>query len=150
MTLGLILKDLRNNNETSNAGNKWTIEEDNKLLAEIEEISEKSYEEIALEHKRTVLSIKSRVITHIILPKYKDIIGNENEVEKIANDYKLEKELIIKYCNKIIINGSIKESIKENKINNYTTTTNKIFEYLQELDSKINDINTKIDKLLNL
>lgn len=41
MTFGIILKNLRNNNETLNAGNKWTTEEYNKLLAEIEDISEK-------------------------------------------------------------------------------------------------------------
>ena len=47
------------NVNTSRSFNKWSPEEDTKLIQEI--IDDKTFEEIALEHKRTVLAIKSRV-----------------------------------------------------------------------------------------
>ncbi len=47
------------NVNTSRSFNKWSPEEDTKLIHEI--IDDKTFEEIALEHKRTVLAIKSRV-----------------------------------------------------------------------------------------
>jgi hypothetical protein len=53
-----------------NVGKKWTIEEDIKLAQEIAE--NKTYQEIAMEHKRTVNSIELRVISHIIFPKIRD------------------------------------------------------------------------------
>ena len=58
--------------ETTNAGKKWSIEEDNKLVQEFTD--NKTYEEIALEHKRTPYSIQLRVISRIIFPKIKDDI----------------------------------------------------------------------------
>jgi len=61
------VKDLRENEETCNAGNKWSAEEDNKLVKEIS--NKKTFEEIAFEHKRTIGSIKYRVISHILYPK---------------------------------------------------------------------------------
>jgi hypothetical protein len=144
MTLGTRLKELRNNEGTSNAGTKWTIDEDKNLVQEI--VDNKSYEEIALEHKRTILSIKSRVISHIIYPKYKDNI--ENEIEKISIEYKIDNELITKYINKLKTNNNIQKSVNSNKPD--TKINNKeVLEYLQQLDKKMNDINTKLDILLN-
>ena len=140
------LKELRINEETSNAGTKWTIDEDNKLvkeITEITEITEKTYEEIALEHKRTVLGIKSRVISHIIYPKYKDTIENDIDIENISIIYKIDKDVIIKYLNKIDKEVII-ESVKDNNISN-----KQILDYLYNLDNKMNDINVKLDKLLN-
>jgi hypothetical protein len=133
MTLGTRISEIRKNEETSNAGNRWSIEEDNKLVEEIE--NSKVYEEIALNHKRTILSIKSRVISQIIYPKYKDNI--ENDIEKISMEYNIDTELIIKYINKI----------KTNEIISNRPNKKEILEYLQNLDNKINDINTKIDIL---
>lgn len=144
MTLGTRLKELRNNEDTSNAGTKWTIDEDKNLVQEI--VDNKSYEEIALEHKRTILSIKSRVISHIIYPKYKDNI--ENEIEKISIEYKIDNKLIMKYINKLKTNNNIQKSVNSNKPD--TKINNKeVLEYLQQLDKKMNDINTKLDILLN-
>ena len=141
MTLGTRLKELRSNEDTSNAGTKWTIDEDKNLVQEI--VDNKSYEEIALEHKRTILSIKVRVISHIIYPKYKDDI--ENNIEKISIEYKIDNELITKYINKLKTNNNIQKSVNSNK----PDTKTEILEYLQQLDTKMNDINTKLDMLLN-
>jgi hypothetical protein len=99
-----------------NAGTKWTIEEDNNLIEEIK--NNKSYEEIALEHKRTITAIKSRVISHIIYPKYKDDI----DYEKISIEYKIDKEIIMRRINKL-------------------REKDDIMDYLQK-------INTKLDILL--
>jgi putative IMPACT (imprinted ancient) family translation regulator len=144
MTLGTKLKELRSNEDTSNAGTKWTIDEDKILVQEI--VDNKSYEEIALEHKRTILSIKSRVISHIIYPKYKDDI--ENNIEKISIEYKIDNELITKYIKKLKTNNDIQKSVNSNKPDTKTDKT-EILEYLQQLDTKMNDINTKLDMLLN-
>lgn len=131
MTLGQLIKDLRNNEETANVGNKWLIEEDEKLVQEITD--NKSYEEIALEHKRTITAIKSRVISHIIYPKYKDNI----DLEKISLEYNIDTELLKKYINKLETKKSVNITDKE-----------KIFEYLVKLDNKLDEINSKLDKII--
>jgi len=148
-SLSKIMQELRNNDETSNAGNKWTIEEDNKLIQEITD--DKTYEEISLEHKRTIQSIKSRVISHIIYPKIKDDI--EIDIEDLVLEYKLDEEQITRHLNKIknkelIKNNSDNELKKIQKpINNDEITNKQIFEYLKQLDNKINEINSKLDNL---
>jgi hypothetical protein len=124
---------LRNNEETTNVGKKWYIEEDEKLVQEIHD--NKSYEEIALEHKRTVTGIKSRVISNIIYPKYKE---NNMDIEKISLEYNIDIELLKKYINKLDTKKSV--NITDNE---------KILEYLVKLDNKIDEINSKLDKLLN-
>lgn len=144
MSFGTRLKELRSNEYTSNAGTKWTIDEDKNLVQEI--VDNKSYEEIALEHKRTISSIKLRVISHIIYPKYKDDI--ENNIEKISIEYKIDNELIRKYINKLKTKNNIQKSVNSNKLDTKTDKT-EILEYLQQLDTKMNDINTKLDMLLN-
>jgi hypothetical protein len=118
--------------DKSNAGTKWTIDEDKQLVQEI--VDNKSYEEIALEHKRTILAIKSRVVSHIIYQKYKDTI--ENDIEKISIEYNIDSALIMKYINKL----------NDNKFN--TKINKEILEYLQQLDIKMNYINTKLDMLI--
>lgn len=136
MSFASRLLELKKNKDTSNFGTKWTIVEDNKLVQEI--IDKKTYEEIALEHKRTVLSIKSRVISHVIYPKYKDTF--ENDIEHISFEFKLDSEIILKYLNKIKTNESIKKIVQDDKT---------VLEYLQQFDNKINVMNSKLDKVLN-
>jgi hypothetical protein len=61
---------LRRKEETSRAGSKWLLDEDEKLVKEITD--KKTIEEIALEHKRTIGGIRSRIISHILYKEYKE------------------------------------------------------------------------------
>jgi hypothetical protein len=158
--LGIISQDLRmlelrSNDETSNVGTKWTIDEDTKLVQEI--IENKTYEEIALEHKRTVLGIKLRVISHIIYPKIKDAVfvadaavatDEDADMEALALEYKIDTSLLIRQINKIKMKETVKkEKQKPKPINDDMPTNKEILEYLKQLDNKINEINSKLDNL---
>ena len=68
-SFGTNMLKIRSEDDTMNVGKKWATEEDNKLLEEITD--NKTYKEIALEHKRTVNGIELRVISYIIYPKIK-------------------------------------------------------------------------------
>ena len=101
--------------ELSRVGKKWSIEEESRLIDEIS--LNKSYEEIALNHKRNIGGIKARVLSHIIYPKYKDY--EEIDYDYLATIYKIEKDLIEKKFTNYKINSSIianrkpKEDFKE-------------------------------------
>ena len=60
--------ELGNNEETSNIGKLWSVDENNELYKEVE--NNKNYSQIAAIHKRTEKAIILRVISHIIYPKY--------------------------------------------------------------------------------
>jgi len=131
-----------------NVGTKWTIEEDNKLVQEI--ANNKAYEEIALEHKRTILGIKIRVISCIIYPKIKDCLVID--IQGLSVKYKIDESLLTRQINKI----KSKEVIKQTSVNqdkatqtpiNDIPTNKQIFEYLQKLDNKMDEINAKLDNL---
>ena len=128
---------MRNNEATSRVGNKWLAEEDKKLMQEI--LENKNYEDIALEHKRTVEGIKSRMVSHIIYPKYKN--DNQN-IEELSIKYKINKEFIEKYINKIENKTSIKNTIyNENIIELKLTLLEKRLMILeQKLDYIINSL----------
>lgn len=131
---------LRNDKDLSNIGKKWSIDEDKQLEQEI--ASNKSYEEIAVEHKRTILGIKLRIISHIIYPKYKDDI--EVNINEITTVYNIENELIMRHINKLKNNSNNPKPEPKLK-----TGKKELIEYLQQLDIKITDVNTKLDILLN-
>jgi len=57
----------QSNDETSNCGKRWDNEDHLKLIKYVEE--NKSYDDIAIEFKRTIGSIRSRVLNKIIFPK---------------------------------------------------------------------------------
>lgn len=131
--------DLRSDDDTINIGKKWTIEEDIKLAQEITE--NKTYEEIAMEHKRTVNSIQLRAITHIIFPKIKD------DLEKGID---IDTSQIISHVNKIRIKKTTvnkDKPIKNPLQKEYTLTNKEILDYLKKLDSKMDEINSKLDNL---
>lgn len=148
-SFGTRMLELRCNDETSNVGTKWTIEEDTKLVQEITE--NKTYEEIALEHKRTVLGIKLRVISHIIYPKIKDSAtadADDTDMEELALEYKIDTSQLIRHINKLKMKGiAKKEKQKPRPINDDMPTNKEILEYLKQLDNKINEINSKLDNL---
>ena len=109
------LQQLKLNPETENIGKKWTEEEICELLNEIKE--DNKLESIALLHKRTVGSIRGKLLNiadHYINDKKMDI----NEVSKIIkisvseiNTY-LQKKLPkkdIKITNNDYLNSSLKE-----------------------------------------
>jgi len=126
---------MKNNEETSRAGSKWLQEEDDLLL---QEIIHKTYDEIALNHKRTVTGIKSRVISHVIYPIYKK--GDKN-INELSNEYNIDKETIEKYINKIDKKQESKESTENNNINNLILLKLSSLEYkLVMLEHKINYI----------
>uniref|UniRef100_A0A6C0K7U7 Uncharacterized protein n=1 Tax=viral metagenome TaxID=1070528 RepID=A0A6C0K7U7_9ZZZZ len=137
-SFGAKMLEMRDNEETMNVGKKWTVEEDIKLAQEIAE--NKTYEEIAKEHKRTANSIKLRVISHIIYPKIKDNL--DVNMEEVALEYNVDTSQLIRQINKIIIKGEPKPTQKE-----YLPTNKDILDYLRKLDSKLDEINSKLDNL---
>lgn len=147
------VRDLRNNEETSRAGNKWLPEEDDKLVQEISD--KKSLEDISLEHKRTITGIKSRVISQIIYKQYKD--GNKS-IDDLSSEYNIEKDLVDKYINKIETNNAIKKSVaqnnsdkKEETIESKPKTNRKLlFEKITSLETKILTIEQKLDFIISI
>jgi len=127
--------------ETSNVGKKWTTEEDEKLVKEIKD--KKTYEEIALEHKRTITGIKSRVISHIIYPIYKDLQEEEINIQEISNEYKIDAWIIDKKFKQMKTKPERKPERKPE-----TNVDKQLFEYLQLLERKMDEINIKLDKLI--
>ena len=144
-SFGSRMLEMRSNEETMNVGKKWAIDEDIRLLEEIR--NNKTYEEIALEHKRTVYSIQLRVISRIIHPKIKDEV--DVDIEKVALEYKIRAKELLYNINKL------KMKAPENKNNPKQTpkqkevepTNKEILDYLRKLDSKIDEINSKLDNL---
>ena len=129
----------------SNVGKKWSIEEDKQLLSEVNET--KNYDEIALNHKRTKNAIILRVISHIIYPKFyntNDINDNNdnndiNDINdnEISKEYKIEIELLKININKIRNRSSIKPKTEKEKEINYNE---KILEQLILLNKKIDNL----------
>ena len=117
-------------NDEERVGVRWTKEEDEKLIEEIN--NKKSYDEIAIEHKRKLNGIKSRVITNIIYNKYKE--ETLNNIDNISSEYNIESDLIKKYIGKLIVNN------KEDNNNK------SIKDLLLEIINKLNDIDIKLDK----
>jgi hypothetical protein len=80
------------NDNLSNVGKKWSNNEDKLLIEEVN--NKQSYDDIALNHKRTKLAIVLRVISHIIYPKYFN--NNDNKIDNISKEYNLDIELLKK------------------------------------------------------
>ena len=143
--------ELQHNEETSRVGNKWLSEEDYKLLKEITD--KKSFEDIALEHKRTIVGIKARVISHILYAQYKDGIKT---IDELSYEYNIEKNLVEKYIRTINNNNAIKKSIEQFKYDNvdkiYGVNTNNdvLFEKIISLETKMRDIEQKIALIITL
>ena len=126
---------LRSNEETSRSYNKWTHEEELKLANEISQ--KKTLKEIALEHKRTLGAIKSRIISSIIYPEY---IGCNMNVDELSEKYNIEKELIEKYI----------ENKKEKIITNSIDIKFNYDNILLLLENNISSIEKKLDSICKI
>ena len=124
-------QELRLNSETCNAGKKWELNEDELLIKLLNE--NKSYEEIAKEFKRTVNSIKARIIDKIIFLEYNN--GNFNE---LAEKYKFNDIL---YLERIIK----KRIAREERSKENSRITKKLFENetKEDYDIRMQEIKEK-------
>jgi len=140
MPFGSVIKELKNQLETSNAGSRWSDEENEQLLEELK--NNKSYEDIAKDHKRTITAIKAHVICYVIFPIYK-IDEIESKIDEISEKYNIEPEIIIRYVKKQIKNNEDKKDVKDNK----EITVNKRLENIEKILIKLNE---QIDKITSL
>jgi hypothetical protein len=126
---------LGNNEETSNIGKLWSVDENNELYKEVE--NNKNYSEIAAIHKRTEKAIILRVISHIIYPKYKN---NEMTLDQLSFEYNIEKDLIEKNIAKYENQPKEPKKPKEQR---------KIDKILADLDNRLLRLEQKIDYIIS-
>ena len=147
------IANLKKNEETSRIGAKWSNEEVEELMKEL--IDKKSYEEIALNHKRTILGIKSRVICLILYLQYKD---KSKTIEELSLEYNIEYDLVLKYINKMKIKDSNESTIlkyidkKEIKDSEIKTKVNIeiLYDKIISLENKMLSIEQKLDTIIYL
>lgn len=122
-------------NAHTNKGKKWTQEEVEQLKRLGNE--KKTYEEIALEHKRTNMAIKARIVADIIYPFIK---SGEMTIDEAAMIYNIDQYHIERYVNQ-------KESPKNN--DTLVKFSNKdIMDKLDMIEKKIESIFTIMDNLI--
>ena len=73
-----------------NSGQKWTKEEDEKLISEINKGI--SYEDIAMSHGRSETAVKMRAIVNSF-----ENVSPEESIEEIASSISLPKEIVEEY-----------------------------------------------------
>jgi hypothetical protein len=143
---------MRNNEETSRVGKKWLQEEDEELMREISD--KKTFEEIALNHKRTIGGIKSRVISNILYLQYKN---KSKTIEELSSEYNIEIDLVIKYINKLEIRDSQQtnalqyiDKIQDKKSNVSNVNIELLYDKIKSLETKILAIEGKLDSIIYL
>ena len=120
------LRKQRENPETSRAGLKWEVEEDNALINKIDD--NVSIEEIAKQLQRTVGSIKTRLIVKALI-----LIDEDHTItlERAAERYKITMQDIQTYqANKK--KRQITNSLRNNPVN-----LNTIYALLLEINNKL-------------
>lgn len=133
----------------SRFGKKWLLDEDEELIKEIED--KKNYEEIALNHKRTINGIILRVIDKIIYNEYK----NDNKsIDDLSVIYNIDKFLIEKQITKLEINNSIKKNREiENKNKTKDKPKNKdienIINHIKLIEKRLENIENKLELIIN-
>jgi hypothetical protein len=143
---------MRNNEETSRVGKKWLQEEDEELMRELSD--KKTFEEIALNHKRTIGGIKSRVISNILYLQYKN---KSKTIEELSSEYNIEIDLVIKYINKLEIRDSQQtnalqyiDKIQDKKSNVSNVNIELLYDKIKSLETKILAIEGKLDSIIYL
>jgi hypothetical protein len=143
---------LRNKEETSRVGAKWLQEEDDELMREISD--KKTFEEIALNHKRTIGGIKSRLINNILYLQYKN---KSKTIEELSSEYNIEIDLVIKYINKLEIRDSQQtkalqyiDKIQDKKSNDSNVNIELLYDKIKSLETKILAIEGKLDSIIYL
>ena len=127
------------NEETSRAGSKWSPEEDEKLVKKFTD--KKTFEEIALEHKRTIGGIKSRIISHILYKEYKD---GTKTIDDLSKEYNIEIDLLNKYINKLENKNKVIIKSYEEKPK---TKMMLLFEKMLTIEQKLDDIMLIINRI---
>ncbi len=135
------MDNLRKNEETSRVGKKWAVEEDEELMKELND--KKSYEEIALNHKRTIGGIKSRVICNILYLHFKD---KSKTIEELSLEYNIENDLVLKYINKMDNKMEIKKDSEiKTKVN-----IEILYDKIISLENRMLSIEKKLDAIIGL
>lgn len=138
---------LENMIQISFVGQKWTKQEDEKLLEEIK--LNLDYDEIAKIHKRTLIGIKKRL--EIIAY---DMYFDEISMDEITLKTKISEEQI-----NIIIKEKQQKYEKKNNINDYTKKQKKVNKIADnnvietdiiEIKKQLENINTNIENIFNL
>jgi hypothetical protein len=120
---------IKENPETENHGKKWSEEEVNKLLNNVKNMS---FEEAASIHKRTVGSIKSKLLSIAL-----SLINKKMLIDEITKIVKLSKESILDYVNKQPEKKSKKKS-EESETNDNKLTGSEILELMKDTTSVSN------------
>jgi chromosome segregation and condensation protein ScpB len=120
------LRKQRENPETSRAGLKWEIEEDNALLNKIEE--NVTIEDIAKTLQRTAGSIKTRLIVKALA-----LIDEDHSItiEQAAEKYKITIQDIQTY------QANKKKRQLNNSLRNNPVNLNTIYALLLEINNKL-------------
>jgi hypothetical protein len=120
------LRKQRENPETSRAGLKWEIEEDNALINKIED--DINIDEIAKQLQRTPGSIKTRLIVKALT-----LIDEDHTItlENAADKYKITMQDIQTY------QANKKKRQITNNLRNNPVNLNTIYSLLLEINSKL-------------
>lgn len=120
------LRKQRENPETSRAGLKWEVEEDNVLINKIDDNI--NIEEIAKLLQRTVGSIKTRLIVKALI-----LIDEDHSItlEKAAERYKITTQDIQTY------QANKKKRQISNTLRNNPVNLNNIYALLLEINNKL-------------
>ncbi len=120
------LRKQRENPETSRAGLKWEIEEDNALINKIDD--NVSFEEIAKQLQKTVGSIKTRLIVKALILIDED---HTTTLESAAERYKITMADIQAY------QANKKKRQITNTLRNNPVNLNTIYALLLEINNKL-------------
>jgi hypothetical protein len=120
------LRKQRENPETSRAGLKWEVEEDNALINKIDE--DVNIEDIAKQLQRTSGSIKTRLIVKALA-----LIDEDHSItlEQAAEKYKITTQDIQAY------QANKKKRQLTNSLRNNPVNLNMIYALLVEINNKL-------------